>query len=93
MKFVVFVSSLVHFASNMYVEESKRVVFHERLRDPVFDLNQYAREAGDAVRQAVGVELAPHKSAAAQRRLSVYHFSITIAASHVGSSNNNVNVI
>ena len=39
----------------------------------MFNLNQYAREAGDAVRQAVGVEPEPHKSASAQKRLSVYH--------------------
>jgi len=49
----------------------------------VFNLNHYVREAGDAVRQAVGIELEPHKSAAAQRRLSVYHSSITIAATTV----------
>jgi len=83
MKFVVSVSNLVNFTLNVQVEESKRVVFHEHLRDLVFNLNQYVREAGDAVRQAVGVEREPHKSAAAQRRQSVYHSSITIAATTV----------
>lgn len=46
----------------------------------MFSFNQDAREAGDAVRQAVGVQFEPHKSAAAQRRQSVNHSSITIAA-------------
>ena len=39
MKFVVSVSNLVHLALNVQVEESKRVIFHEHLRDLVFDLD------------------------------------------------------